>query len=528
MLYPISQIPASADNLDARESRVGFNCARSLRSNIDMSSTEISALTAGRTASVLQPTPVPHWHGGDSTGHVVQFYSDDAFLLEALSKLFGTALVAGNAAVVIATQSHLADLEDRLASRALSVSKAAREGRYIALNAAETLAKFMRDGQPDAALFAAVIGPVLGRAAAAVSRESRVVAFGEMVALLWAEGNIDAAIRLEQLWNDLARQHVFSLHCAYPLAGFRDETHAAPFLRICSEHSAVIPGEAYTALSSEQDRLRNVAELQQKAQALETEKALLQVLRQTKEALEREVADRREAQRKLHDSELSLRELSAHLLRTQDAERRRLGRELHDTVGQYLAVLKMGLQSLNSRHSAQDDVAAKQMADCLNLVDQSIQELRTMSYLLYPPMLEEMGLKTAILWYVEGFAARSGIDVQLDICPDLSRLPREVELTSFRVLQESLTNVHRHAASSTAHIRLRVEDGSLHLEIKDSGKGIPKDVLEASRDTLGTLGVGLRGMNERVRQLGGTLALLSDGGTTVKVSLPCAFESSHS
>src|SRR6267378_6101697 len=299
-----------------------------------MSSTEISALTAGRTASVPEPAPAPHWHNGDSGGHVVQFYSDDAFLLEALSKSIGTALVAGNAAVVIATQSHLDDLADRLASRALSVGKAAREGRYIALNAADTLAKFMRDGQPDADLFAAVIGPVFTRAgAAAVGQESRVVAFGEMVALLWAEGNIDAAIRLEQLWNDLARRHAFSLHCAYPITGFHDKTHAAPFLKICSEHSAVIPGESYTALASEQDRLRNIAELQQKAQALETEKALLHALRQTKEALEREVAERREAQRKLHNSELSLRELSAHLLRTQDAERRRLGRELHDRGG---------------------------------------------------------------------------------------------------------------------------------------------------------------------------------------------------
>ncbi len=494
-----------------------------------MSSTEISALTAGRTASVPEPAPVPHWHDGDSTGHVVQFYSDDAFLLEALSKLIGTALVAGNAAVVIATQSHLDDLADRLASRAFSVSKAAREGRYIPLDAAETLAKFMRDGQPDADLFAAVIGPVLTRAgAAAVSQEPRVVAFGEMVALLWAEGNIDAAIRLEQLWNDLARRHAFSLHCAYPITGFHDKTHAAPFLKICSEHSAVIPGESYTALASEQDRLRNIAELQQKAQALETEKALLHALRQTKEALEREVAERREAQRKLHNSELSLRELSAHLLRTQDAERRRLGRELHDTIGQYLAVLKMGLHSLNSRNAVQDDVAARQMADCLNLVDQSIQELRTMSYLLYPPMLEEMGLKTAILWYVEGFAKRSGIDLQLDISPDLRRLPRELELTAFRVLQESLTNVHRHSGSAAAQVRLYIEDGSLQLEIKDSGKGMPSNILEASPDTRGLIGVGLRGMNERVRQLGGTLALFSDGGMAIKASLPCAVESSGS
>jgi signal transduction histidine kinase len=345
-----------------------------------------------------------------------------------------------------------------------------------------------------------------------------------MVALLWANGQADAAIKLEQLWNDLARQHAFSLRCAYPITGFRDATHADHFLKICSEHSAVIPGESYTALLSDKARLRNIAELQQKAEALENEKALLHALRQTKSDLEKEVAERREAQRKLRQSELSLRELSAHLLRTQDEERRRLGRELHDSVGQYLAVLKMGLDSLHSRPAIRDDASAKQMADCLKLVDQSIKELRTMSYLLYPPMLEEMGLKTAIHWYVEGFAKRSGIDVQVDISPALRRLPREIELTAFRVLQESLTNVHRHSGSPTARIRVSLEGGSLHLEIQDFGRGMPSNVLEKSREALGTMGVGLRGMNERLRQMGGSLSLLSDGGTTVRASLPYAIE----
>jgi signal transduction histidine kinase len=380
----------------------------------------------------------------------------------------------------------------------------------------------MRDSLPDAAAFASTVGATISRAAvASESAVPRVAAFGEMVALLWAEGNVDAAIKLEQLWNDLARHHSFYLRCAYPLAAFRDESHAKPFLKICSEHSAVIPCETYTSLPSDQDRLRNIAELQQKAEALETERALLNALRQAKQDLEKEVADRREAQRKLRQSELSLRELSTHLLRTQDEERRRLGRELHDTVGQYLAVLKMSLDSLNSGRAPQDDVAAKQMADCLNLAEQSIKELRTMSYLLYPPMLEEMGLKTAILWYVEGFAKRSGIDVTFDICPTLRRFPRDLELAAFRVLQESLTNVHRHSGSSRAHVCLDIRDGSLHLEIKDFGRGIPADRLQASPDSLGIIGVGLRGMSERVRQLGGTLALLCDGGTIVRASLPC-------
>src|SRR6266481_5856853 len=132
-----------------------------------MSSTEISPLLAGRPASAVQSAPVPHWHDRETGGHVVQFYSDDSFLLEALSKFVGTALVAGDAAVVIATQSHLNGLAGLLASRAFSVSKAAREGRYIALDAAETLAKFVRNGQPDPDAFAATIGAVFRRATAA-------------------------------------------------------------------------------------------------------------------------------------------------------------------------------------------------------------------------------------------------------------------------------------------------------------------------------------------------------------------------
>src|SRR6266849_1426376 len=482
-----------------------------------MATGEISGLTATVRA------PAPHWHDDESSGHVVQFYSDDSYLIEALSKYVGTALGAGDSAIVIATQTHVDALGQRLRARGLDIAKSARCGRYVALDAADTLAKFMRHGQPDRELFVKVVGDVVARAsAAAEGKNPRVAAFGEMVALLWAEGNADAAIKLEQFWNDLASTHSFSLRCAYPLAGFCDAAHAEPFLKICSEHSAVIPEENYTTLGTDGDRLRKIAQLQQKAEAFETEKALLRALRRTKEELEKEVAERREAQRRLRDSELSLRELSGHLLRTQDEERRRLGRELHDTVGQYLAVLKMGLDSLDSSRSVQGDSASRRLADCLSMAEQAIKELRTMSYLLYPPMLEEMGLKTAIPWYIEGFARRSGIDVSLDLCRDLRRLPRDVELVAFRVLQESLTNVHRHSGSSTASIRVRVEDGSVFLEVQDAGKGIPRGVLEADRQALGTMGVGPRGMHERVRQLGGTLELLSNEyGTTVKASLPC-------
>jgi signal transduction histidine kinase len=155
------------------------------------------------------------------------------------------------------------------------------------------------------------------------------------------------------------------------------------------------------------------------------------------------------------------------------------------------------------------------------MTDECIREVRTISYLLYPPMLEEMGLQMAIEWHVDGFTKRSSIRVDCEVQSDIGRLPRDVELAVFRIFQESLTNIHRHSESPTAQVRLWLEDGKIILEVKDEGKGAPPGVLEFSGDALGTLGVGLRGMNERVRQLGGQLSLSSsEKGMTVRASIP--------
>jgi PAS domain S-box-containing protein len=238
--------------------------------------------------------------------------------------------------------------------------------------------------------------------------------------------------------------------------------------------------------------------------------------------LAREVADRTRAEAKLYESEQSLRRLSLHLLRTQDEERRRIGRDLHDSVGQYLAALKMNLDSLRALLGSKDDSIAEALAQCTSLASESIKEVRTISYLLYPPMLEETGLKAAIQWYLEGFGKRSGIDTTFDIPTEFGRLPRDVELAIFRVLQESLTNVHRHSGSPTAQIRMRVDDCSVTLEVQDRGKGISPEILDQNRqDSVSALGVGLRGMSERMRQLGGTLELSSGSqGTTVVATVP--------
>lgn len=235
-----------------------------------------------------------------------------------------------------------------------------------------------------------------------------------------------------------------------------------------------------------------------------------------------EVAERKSAEAKLATSEKSLRDLSLHLLRTQDQERKRIGRDLHDSLGQYLAVLKMNLQSLESGVGSEANGFAEQLASCVRLADDALKEVRTISYLLYPPLLEEMGLKSAIPWYLDGFSKRSNIQTTFEADPDFRRITPEAELALFRILQESLTNVHRHSGSASAAVKLSQVHGEAILEISDSGKGIsPKLLQEFGDDWAGSLGVGLRGMNARVSQLGGKLEVQSTGaGTVVKARVP--------
>lgn len=231
--------------------------------------------------------------------------------------------------------------------------------------------------------------------------------------------------------------------------------------------------------------------------------------------LRKEVLERRATERRLADSEGSLRSLSLHLLRTQDEERKRIGRDLHDSLGQLLTALKLGLASIKSDAQTGDIVSR-----CSHLADDCIREVRTISYLLYPPMLEELGLKSAIPWYLDGFTERSGIKTSFECAADFDRLPRDAELGLFRVLQESLTNVHRHSESLVADVRLRMEADSAVLEVEDAGKGIRGELLEDSAE-LPPTGVGLRGMNERMRQLGGRLEISSNAqGTTVTAIVP--------
>jgi PAS domain S-box-containing protein len=570
----------------------------------------------------------------NQSAHSVQFYFSDSTLVDELARFIGTALVCGDAAIVIATGPHREALALELKARDLDTTRALAEGRFVCLDAAQTLMRIMRDQMPDPELFSDIVGGLITQARAATkSEQSGIVIFGEMVALLWAYEKQQAAIRLEELWNTLAARHSFSLRCAYSMNGFHKKEHAESFAKICGEHSAVLPLGSRALVLSDEEQLRTIAALQQRLKVLEYENNLREtewrfrilveavqdyaiftldadghvnswnvgaerlkgykadeilgrhfsafyppediedgkpqrelfiasnegrvedegwrvrkdgsrfwanvVITASKDAhgavigfckVTRDFTERmqtqkalQDSQRKLQDSEKSLRELSFHLLRTQDEERRRIGRDLHDSLGQYLSVLKMKLDCLRSAPACLQPEHVEELNRCAEITEDAVKEVRTISYLLYPPMLEEMGLNSAISWYLDGFTKRSGIQTTFEVSPSLGRLDPHVELAIFRVLQESLTNVHRHSGSPTASVRLSLDDGTFVMEISDLGKGAHSDIRlgVSGQDGVSGHGVGLRGMCERMRQVGGKLDFCSSPkGTVVTATVP--------
>jgi signal transduction histidine kinase len=214
-----------------------------------------------------------------------------------------------------------------------------------------------------------------------------------------------------------------------------------------------------------------------------------------------------------------LRELSGRLMESQDVERRHIARELHDSAGQTLAVLSMQLARI-SKDAKQDPVQlAKDVRNAEELVQHLTQELRTTSYLLHPPMLDEAGISSALSWYVQGLRERSGLEIDLKVPENVGRLPSEMELLIFRLVQESLTNIHRHSGRKTALIRIEREANNVQVEVEDHGSGMSSERL-AEIQSKGT-GVGIRGMRERVRQFRGNLVIESNGfGTRLCATLP--------
>ncbi len=240
-------------------------------------------------------------------------------------------------------------------------------------------------------------------------------------------------------------------------------------------------------------------------------------LRKAHDELEKKVEERTAD---LNLANESLRELSSRLQQMRDDERRQIARELHDSVGQLLAALSMNLGVVASQSHKLDAAGVKAISENAALVEQISSEIRTISHLLHPPLLDAAGLASALRWYVDGFSERSKIKVDLDIPDEIGRLSDEMEIAIFRMIQECLTNIHRHSGSSSAMIRVRKEDHRILVEVQDEGKGISPEKQLALR-TSGRTGVGFRGMRERLRQLGGSLDIRSNGaGTEVIATLP--------
>jgi PAS domain S-box-containing protein len=254
-----------------------------------------------------------------------------------------------------------------------------------------------------------------------------------------------------------------------------------------------------------------------------------QALRESEERL-RTLADGLETQVRVRTQELEqrntevlqqseqLRELSNRLLQTQDDERRRIARELHDSAGQIVTALGLNLASI-THHLGQDPLIGKAVEESRELIQQLSKEIRTMSYLLHPPLLDENGLSEAIRWYMQGLTERSGLSIELSISENFGRLPGEFELAVFRIVQECLTNIHRHSGSKTATIRLSRTAESVSLQIQDEGKGISAEKLAGIQSERS--GVGITGMRERVRHFRGVMDIQSNGtGMKIAVTFP--------
>jgi signal transduction histidine kinase len=254
------------------------------------------------------------------------------------------------------------------------------------------------------------------------------------------------------------------------------------------------------------------AEREARLQAIEAEKAR-QELKEAHNELELRVQERT---KELSERTEQVRELSAKLLSLQDEERRRLARELHDSTGQMLAAMKMVLDEM--RIEAKEQKFAALVNQSIELNDEMSRQLRTMSYLLHPPLLDEVGLPSALRWYTEGFAERSAIKVDLQVSDGFDRLPQEMEIAIFRVVQECLTNIHRHSGSPTASVRLNRTNDAVDVEISDTGQGIASDRVRGDRIVSG---VGLMGIEERMRQFGGSVKVTSsENGTLVNAGIP--------
>jgi signal transduction histidine kinase len=447
--------------------------------------------------------------------HEVQFYFEDRHLIQSLTGFVRSALENGSSAVVVATEPHRRSLANELRREGVPLTSFIDQGRYVALDASETLNQFMVDNNPDTGRFRQVIGDVISCAACVAPQEySKVVIFGEMVALLWQRGEVKAALRLEQLWNDLSEHYSFQLRCAYPITSFDQDAHTELFNRICSEHNIVIPAENYTLPDDDDtDRLRTIAMLQQTEQVLKAEASG----RRMAEAQKREIQNQNEQLideiRKHEKVEEELRKFTRRLLNTRDEEQRRIALELHENTAQLLAALSLYFGVMHQEKASLNPRLARAIASSRSVSDNLLNEIRKLSHLLHPPTLDEMGVASALKEHIDELVKSGVARVELRAAENLGRFDRNLEITVFRIVEEALVNVHSRSRDASTQVRLSRSASTLTIEVESHHKTKGN---EGSRgDTR------LTGIHERVMEHGGSVQFTSTpSGTRLAVRLP--------
>jgi signal transduction histidine kinase len=401
-------------------------------------------------------------------------------------------LERGEKCIFIAPEKTLRDVNEALHAIGIDVDEAMNSGRLAVASQEDT---YLRNGHFEPDRMIRFLVDSLEPAIASGFSGLRVV--GEMTWALGGDLGTGQLIEYEAKLNHFVHDHPVAVTCQYDRNRFSPEV----ILNVIRTHPIVIYGNFVCSnpyyVPPEEFLAPNHAEMEVKR--------LLANLR-----------DREQANK-------ALRELSRRLFQMQDEEHRRIARELHDSIAQELAAVSMNLGQLQKRIEGPDLITDNLLSDSMALVEHCNREIRTISHLLHPPLLDELGLRRALQDYIEGFAGRSAIATTLDVAEDLDRLPAEIETALFRVVQESLGNIHRHSGSTTAAVRIRRDAGTVRLEISDEGGGVPPGLRLRNKEMSVPVGVGIAGMRERLRQVGGQLEIeSSDFGTTVRaiVTLP--------
>ena len=470
-------------------------------------------LSTGPSEMLLQQLD---WPALTESGHFAQFYEADTFLLQALGDFIGTGLRAGEAAIVVATPEHRAGVAEMLQAAGLDLSAAHTTGQYVVLDAAELLNQFVVDGMPQPDRFAEIAGGLVQQAAAG-GRPVRI--FGEMVALLWAEGNHAGAVRLEQLWNSLRETHPFILFCAYPITGVDGEALRQAFGDVCEAHAQIIPAESYTAQPGPDERTRAIIELQQKARLLEQELAA------HAQSLVREQTARVEAEHanRLKDEFLAT---VSHELRTPlttiIAWTQRLRKGLPGE-----ATLTRGLEVIERNAKAQAQLV-EDMLDVSQVITGKLQ--------LDIEPVDAIALISAAVDAMQPLADAKGVQLAMTLDPSARRIAGDV--TRLRqVLWNLLSNAIKFTPTGgRVEVGLARAGADVEISVRDTGEGIAPEALPFIFDRFrqadststrqhGGLGLGLAIVRHLVELHGGAVQAESAGegqGAIFTIRLPAA------